>query len=298
MFKKLLIIIILINCYFINPEVLVLENGDIIDGKIIKMDEDTITVITKNKEIVIDRDKVIHTFRSIDDYNKSLKTENKIVEKGNLVAEWLFNGNTNDTSGYKLHGKTIKPVLTDDRFGYKDSAYEFGIGKTSLIRVDKNIEFLRQQIFSISVWVKIKKSSPAQIINFWNWDSKKGYCIWCWSDDIVTCGAWFSDGVERKIGTKTKLNKDVWYHIACTYDNKKIKLYLNGEFQSEGVTNNNSIAHINLNEAVFYIGGAGSNDSGNSYQFFGCIDDIRFYDYAISEEEVKKLYHENGWPKL
>lgn len=67
MLKKILLLIILLNCFLIYPEVLILENSDIIDGKIIKMDEDTLTVITKNKEIIIDRDKILQTFRSLDD---------------------------------------------------------------------------------------------------------------------------------------------------------------------------------------------------------------------------------------
>ena len=125
------------------------------------MDEDTMTVITKNKEIVIDRDDITQIFTSFNDYNnykKSLEKNKKVTEKGNLIAEWLFNGNANDTSGNELHGKVFgSRKMVEDRFGNKDSAYEFGIGKTKLIRVDKNISILQQQVFSISLWVNIKK---------------------------------------------------------------------------------------------------------------------------------------------
>ena len=57
------------------------------------------TVITKNKEIIIDRDAITHIFTSTADYNnykKSLEKNNETTEKGNLIAEWLFNGNADD----------------------------------------------------------------------------------------------------------------------------------------------------------------------------------------------------------
>lgn len=297
MFKKLFIIIILLNCFFICPEILILENGKIIDGKIIKMDEDTLTVITKNKEMVIDRDKIIHTFRSIDDYNKFLKTENKVTEKGNLIAEWLFNGNANDTSGNNLHGHVLGyKSLAEDRFGNKNSAYEFGRGKTMILARLKKIN-LKNESFSISLWIKIKQfRGTAIIIDLRCHNIKKGYSIMCYSNDTINYKTWLSDGINRKRTINIYLNKETWYNLVYIYDNYKVKFYLNGKYiNEEEINNNNSMFNPDYKDTFCYFGYSGTKNP--FYPFFGSIDDIRFYDYAISEEEIKKLYHEDGWPK-
>ena len=76
--KIFLIFFFLIYTYsFLFSEVIILENGKKIIGKIIKMDADTITVLTQNSEMVLDRDKIISIYRSEQDYNESVKKENQ-----------------------------------------------------------------------------------------------------------------------------------------------------------------------------------------------------------------------------
>ena len=72
----------------ILSEVIVMKNNNVINGKVIKMDEDTITVITKTKEIVIDKDDVIKIYYSEKEYEEDRKklnnkTENKIDKEDN-----------------------------------------------------------------------------------------------------------------------------------------------------------------------------------------------------------------------
>ena len=182
MHKKLFLFTLLLTCYFINSEVIILDNGKIIDGKIIKLDEDIITVITKNKEIIIDRDAITHIFTSTADYNnykKSLEKNNETTEKGNLIAEWLFNGNADDTSGNELNGIVFgSKKMVEDRFGNKNSAYEFGVGKTRLIQVNKKLSILQPEKISISSWIKVEKFSDwIRMIDFYKWSEKLGYVI-------------------------------------------------------------------------------------------------------------------------
>ncbi|MBF0232848.1 MAG: hypothetical protein HQK65_07400 [Desulfamplus sp.] len=47
------------------------------------------------------------------------------VPRDGLVAEYLFGGNANDSSGNGNHGAVNGATLTTDRFGNSNSAYNF-----------------------------------------------------------------------------------------------------------------------------------------------------------------------------
>lgn len=76
---------------------------------------------------------------------------------------------------------------------------------------------------------------------------------------------------------------DTWNYAAATYNGANITLYLNGSLvgtspscSSGAVTNNN----------ILMIGGRASDNS----RFAGRIDELRFYNRALSESEIANLY--------
>jgi hypothetical protein len=72
-----------------------------------------------------------------------------------------------------------------------------------------------------------------------------------------------------------------WYHIAGTYDDFKLKIYVNGILQ-------NTLCQQGTQRATsgFYFG----NGSGSwSVPFDGKIDDVRIYDSALSADEIANL---------
>lgn len=106
--KSLVVFFLFFISALLFSEVIILEKGEKIVGKIIKMDEDTITVLTQKEEMVFDRDKIKSIFRTEDDYNDSLKkevkneTKNKEPSDGNLIK----NGNFTNDSYWKIWGTT------------------------------------------------------------------------------------------------------------------------------------------------------------------------------------------------
>ena len=75
------------------------------------------------------------------------------------VASYPFNGNANDVSGNGNHGilagQTANPVLTTDRFGNANSAYEFGgYYNKNWIRIANSSSLQFTNAMSFSVWFK------------------------------------------------------------------------------------------------------------------------------------------------
>ena len=80
----------------------------------------------------------------------------------------------------------------------------------------------------------------------------------------------------------TALSTGIWYHITVTYDNKIMKMYVDGSAVSSNFGYESSITP-SLNGCNISIG-------GNSSEAGECsICDVRIYDHALSQAEVKEL---------
>lgn len=75
--KIFIFVLLLFIVTFIFSEVIIMKDDRVIDGKIIKMDEDTITVITKTKEIIIDKEDVLKIYYNERDYEEDKAKNNR-----------------------------------------------------------------------------------------------------------------------------------------------------------------------------------------------------------------------------
>ncbi len=101
---------------------------------------------------------------------------------------------------------------------------------------------------------------------------------------------WLSVGVNQTFaGTG-------WHHFAAVFDdvNNLFKLYIDG-VQAASVTNTSSISYPGLAQNTV-IGRHGNG--GTSHDFTGIIDEVRVYNYALSDTEVATLYGFIGHWKL
>ncbi|PIV54789.1 hypothetical protein COY52_13015 [Candidatus Desantisbacteria bacterium CG_4_10_14_0_8_um_filter_48_22] len=74
-----------------------------------------------------------------------------------------------------------------------------------------------------------------------------------------------------------------WYHMAGTYDGSRVRTYINGiEKGTSGVTSGS----IDNNSGPLYIG----KDVDGSGAFDGIIDDVKIYNRALSDTEIKATY--------
>ncbi len=75
---------------------------------------------------------------------------------------------------------------------------------------------------------------------------------------------------------------DVWHHVAGTYDGNELKLYVDGKLEA-------TTAYAGSIESGNYNLNIGSNSEASGRFCDGAIDDVRIYDYALSEREIEKL---------
>ena len=218
------------------------------------------------------------------------------LDKG-LLNYYPFNGNAKDESGNKNDGKVKGATLTPDRHGKKDSAYQFD-GKDDSLLLEKPVFQRGFSSYTISCWVLVdEKHQPnATIItdrhgsscNYKYWirlgeGEKVASLVWAMFDESVG-----STGVD---GNKI-LSPGIWYSVTYVFDSEKgvMKMFLNGKKEGEAV--NKEIWSRTANPT--YIGclhGCQKYGAKAPVAFWaGCIDDVRFYNRALSEQEIKSLY--------
>ncbi len=208
-----------------------------------------------------------------------------------LVAYYPFNGNANDESKNNNHGKVYGAELTADRFGNKNHAYYFdGISDWIEIKSHPSIEPTDQ--LTIVAWFK-----PQSVKTEWNMVITKryhdrspwhSYGIWSASRR----GNKWSGGIRTLNGGCSVVQKEVpklgkWTQFICTYDGKKMKLYVDGVLNSASDCNY-TLGYSNMPLRI----GTDTNRPGN--KFHGIVDDIRIYNRALSECEIELLNRKNS----
>lgn len=213
-----------------------------------------------------------------------------------LVAYYPFNGNANDASGNLLNGIIQNGAqLTTDRFGSPNSAYYFD-GVNDNIIVHDNGQ-LSQPTFTIAYYFNTEKTSIQVAIGKIN--------------EVTGNGATYNSGVypqpvfnpyfgimEENLGceeqvptnlvytlfTNNPVNTNQWYCMVNTFENGKQYIYIDGVLVA---TANRPFPHAKFcTNTDFIIGGWWVNDKSS---FQGKIDDVRYYNRALSATEVQAL---------
>jgi hypothetical protein len=229
------------------------------------------------------------------------------VSPENLVAHWLFNGNANDatangndgtpTAGHVFWGAGAAPSLTTDRFGNANYCYAFDKG--SNIEVPYSTA-LNPQAVTISMWIKMEEQPNNDYIialNRWNG----------WKLNLQDANFLFFTIKTTYNGADTYYDRDSnpaaitagdWTYIAVTFTDGLMNFYVNGEqVKAWDNTPGSPVAvdNINLSIGSDLPTGKYSTEEGDFYvnwggYFKGNIDDIRFYNIALTSTQITSVY--------
>lgn len=220
----------------------------------------------------------------------------------NLVGEYLFNGNANDTSpGNSNHGTVNGASLTTDRSGNSNQAYSFD-GTDDYITIPDNdaTDFSLDGDYSISLWIEAAaiQTNVSATNNFIlrKWDGNVGnsypFGISLLNQTHpANPNEFYFEAYDGSICGNSKnaysgvLTFNGFKHYVVVKSANKLIQYLNGVKLSEVEHN---LTCESSNSVPITIG---TNPSLIRF-FKGKIDDIRFYNVALTQDRITELYEE------
>ena len=223
-------------------------------------------------------------FQAVTSTSASLSIEgvNSGIWKG-LVAWYPFSGNSKDESGRGNDAFAISAQLSTDRFGIANGSYEFfaeGAGMTAagtslpVGNSDRTVVF----------WMKV--ASP-----------KERYDPVGWGDCSVVGAEWsvFVDptnsigiaGCYKDFGINSGiLLNNSWHNVAVTFSKSSATVLIDGKIYRVVSSLEVNMDGWNTKQTSLRIG----------ERLIGKLDEIRIYNRALSDSEVKELYESERVP--
>ena len=195
------------------------------------------------------------------------------------VAEYNFDNTYNNLLGSVPFVSNANTSFTTDRYGNSNGAINInGSGTTATITGLPYGSNSR----TISVWVKsnVLNANFNYVFHYGNSANGNGFLF------KPTQSVFFAGSGGNNVVT-TSYSNATWCHYVCTYDGAISKIYKDGVLISTAAgtwntTNNSNIFKLGLTE------------DGSVGYFNGAIDDLKIYNYTLSQAEVTSLYNNNA----
>jgi hypothetical protein len=204
--------------------------------------------------------------------------------KAELVGWWRFDEGSgtvaNDSSGNGNDGTfNGDPQWVDGILG---GALEFD-GTDDYIEVPDNESLHLWERFTLAAWIYQVESSSSRIIDKIGAGTANGPHL------DTHPGTKLRSCSGTCISTTTDHTLDEWHHVAVTFDEGYVKLYVDGYIEAEG----SAPSPLAGNSLPLRIGA----DSDGRSLFHGLIDDARVYNLALTEAEILAIMEgEEGYP--
>lgn len=205
---------------------------------------------------------------------------------GSLVGYWPFNGNANDESNGGKNGTISGAVMTTDRFGVANKAYDFN-GTNAFISVPGAFPITND--FTISFWTQSQNTLA------------EGTVLGDGSNDIggndfnLSLNANNVNVRADKSGTNLWENFNIsnekitgnWSHVIWKMTPTSSSIYVNGKLI--GTTNVRG-SNLGFHDARSYFGVRGVWTGYLDKYFKGKLDDIAMFNRGLSDVEIQQLY--------
>ncbi|HYG49564.1 MAG TPA: histidine kinase [Flavobacteriales bacterium] len=215
------------------------------------------------------------------------------------VLTFDFNDHTFNESQSRVKTRSVGASLVEDRFGNEKSAlYVHGHQSSYLVLGPSPL--LTPEKGTFSVWVKLERKvyngkgyegNPILAArNSKGIDFYDGYSLFYdfKSERLMIFFSKDSNGTEQAgVNSLETMVFNEWHHLVFSYDNHKIKFYINGVKQGECQKNFKSVF---LKDEPVFVGNG--NSTKNVRCSRGSVDDIRIYNKVLSHQEIIDLYNE------
>jgi hypothetical protein len=193
--------------------------------------------------------------------------------KAELVGWWRFDEGSgtiaNDSSGNGNDGSfNGDPQWVVGNFG---GALEFD-GTDDYVEVPDNESLQLWERFTLAAWIYQMESSSSRIIDKIGAGTANGPHL------DTHPGTTLRSCSGTCVSTATDYTLEEWHHVAVTFDEGDVKLYIDGSIEGEG----SAPSPLAGNSLSLRIGA----DSNGQSLFIGLIDDARVYNRALTEAEI------------
>jgi hypothetical protein len=93
-----------------------------------------------------------------------------------------------------------------------------------------------------------------------------------------------TSGGIKDLDSKTLLALNTYYYVTVVYGGSDLEIYLNGELDAFTLFSG-TILQTTIDLTIGQV-----LPTNNSYNFEGVLDEIRIYNYALSIQDIQKLY--------
>lgn len=203
------------------------------------------------------------------------------------VVHYPFNNNANDAIG-NLHGTVTNATLVPDRFGNANSAYSFN-GNSSLIVMPHGPAFdFGTGAFSVSCWVK--SSSNLGLMTLANKGTEqnspwKGILLFLNQNSVGQIQGRTDANKTVTSPNGFAYNNNAWHFVVYTRSGTLHSLYIDGTLSNSAT---HSVVDDVSNNRQLYIG---RNPWGPEQYFMGTLDDIKFFNTALTPAQISSLYN-------
>ncbi len=217
------------------------------------------------------------------------------IPRNGLVLEYLFKGNSLDTSGMANDGTlggTNIPTYSIGRKGDANGAILFNNGKVTSIA---NVPLSGTNKISCSFWLYDTGNSIG-ILSISSHFLLNGFDILKNNNDKMSLlghpgGGTFFNWIET-VSTQTRMQ---WHHIVINNDRalsqaNEVSIYINGGLVNvQTITGYDYAIITNFSNYPAYIGNVRGLDG---YALYGKLSELRLYNRLLTTDEITQLYNE------
>ena len=208
------------------------------------------------------------------------------VSNDGLVAWYSFDSNLDDAGPNNHDGQSDSFGFGEDAVGEAESSLRLELGEFVSLGMEDKLLNNGEDTLSISFWSKPDQGAFTTVSKYVNFEPEQSSWM---VFDIESSGV-------RALGNGFDLNDVSWFsncpnvtsgwsHVAAIYTPGTVSLWINGEFTCE-----TNVPISNVTDAQPILVGRSNCDGDNCNDASGLIDNLGFWDRALTPEEIQALF--------
>ena len=206
--------------------------------------------------------------------------------QGDIAYDWSGIGNTGSINIGPSGAQTSVGTCTTSNTAWSNGATGHTNSSLNFDGVDDYMTTTvlpASESFSLSTWFKSETITNGQRI-YWGNGTNRAILAYDANEKLQ----WYVQTTNGSVGYLTSINTvkvNQWNNAILIYNGSNIKLYINGILDpvTGSLTGTSSASGFNF----------GTNYNHTANWFDGQIDDVRFYNYPLTSEQIKTVYN-NG----